>query len=132
MAPKSSRQRKQKPAVEQSSGPQQEPMRPVFRDTATNSGLESFPGWGEIYRRLKDEDYPQVVPPADPDDRDIDDHVFPNIRAAHLHIVGARTAVLPCSEIIEWILNHADTDARTIVNDQGRTIASFQPVDLEK
>jgi hypothetical protein len=78
-----------------------EPVRTIFKDTKSQINPQiSFPVWGEIYRRIREEDYPNLVPPSDPNRRNVDDIVFINIRRFFLHIVVARTPIITCSKTV--------------------------------
>lgn len=44
------------------------------------------------------------------DDKDINDHLFPNIRKLHLLSVEVRTMVLLFSQVIRWSIDHTNVD----------------------
>jgi len=58
--------------------------------------------------------------------------VFYNIRGSHLRIVVAKILIIPCSQAIKWVINHTDTKNKTNIKDEGRSISSCQPFELEK
>jgi hypothetical protein len=73
-------------------------MCPMFKNTkALINAQIPFPGWGEVYKIFREEDYLDIVPPSDLSMRNIDDLVFINIRRSHLHTIATRTLVMPCS-----------------------------------
>jgi hypothetical protein len=76
-------------------------VRPIFKDIeVVISPQATFLGWGDIYRKFMEEDYPYVIPPSDLANINIDSFVFSNIRRSHLHIVVSRTPVMPYFEAI--------------------------------
>jgi hypothetical protein len=108
-------------------------VRPIFKDIeALISPQATFPRWGDIYSKFREEDYLDVIPPSDPSIRNIDEFVFSNIRRSHLHIAVVRIPVMPYSKAIEWVIKYINTENKTIFNDEGRCIASFQQFELEK
>ena len=58
--------------------------------------------------------------------------MFYNIRGSHLRIVVAKILIIPCSQAIEWVIKNIDTKNKKNIKDEGRSIASFQPFELEK
>lgn len=64
---------------------------------------------------------------------DPDLEAYANIRISHLHNAVARPAILPCAEIMKWIVDHVNLDSRTIVNAAGRhKCLPFRDQDLEE
>jgi hypothetical protein len=47
-----------------------------------------------------------------------------------LHFVMAREPVMPCIELMEWVISHTKSQDCKIVNDQGECIGSFLPQDM--
>jgi len=91
-----------------------------------------FPRWSEVYRRFKEHEYHDIVPPSDPTMRNTNDLEFTNIKRCHLHTIATRTPIMPCLEDIEWVIMNTYIDNRTILNDEGRCIAYYQLSELEK
>jgi hypothetical protein len=48
------------------------------------------------------------------------------------HNINSRTPVLPCIEILGWIIDHADTMKCTINNAEGECVGVFLPVEVQK
>ena len=49
-----------------------------------------------------------------------------------LHNVATRTPTLPCSDVIQWRIQQTKADTRTIHDDVGNCIGSFQSIELER
>jgi len=64
--------------------------------------------------------------------RNVDDLVFTNIRRSRLHKISTRTPIMPCYEAIERVIKHTNVDIMTILNDEGRCVASYHGYELEK
>jgi hypothetical protein len=47
-----------------------------------------------------------------------------------LHSVASRAPVLPCVELMEWVINHTRAQECKIVNEKGECIGSFLPQDM--
>jgi hypothetical protein len=82
---------------------------PMFNDTETSTRSKMVvPHWGDLYRKMIQEDYQEFTPQNNSKIIILDDQVFPNIRRSYLHRVSFRTPVLPCIENLAWIIDHAD------------------------
>ena len=55
-----------------------------------------------------------------------------NIAKCGIHRAAARTPVLPCPDVIEWINQRVDHERRTIVNFKDKNLASYQATVLNK
>jgi hypothetical protein len=81
----------------------------TFGDTkATTWSNMMLSQWGDLLKRINQEDYLEFIPHNDPDVRALDDQVFPNIRRSCLHMIAFRTPIFPCIETLVWIIDHAD------------------------
>jgi hypothetical protein len=79
---------------------------PAFRDMEASIGTKAvFPHWRELFKKISREEFPEYIPHSDPDMRKLDDEVFPNIRLSYLHMVASRTPVLPCIELLQWLID---------------------------
>jgi len=53
--------------------------------------------------------------------------IYKNIIKSGLHRVAMKTPVLPCPDIIEWITRRIDHHYRSILNVEGKVVASYKP-----
>jgi hypothetical protein len=85
--------------------------------------------WGEIYQMFKQETYPELPLPSD--ETNPDARVYQVIKRSRIHKEAAKPIVMPRTEIISWLINHADVENRLIRNEKGKVITSFQPSSLD-
>jgi hypothetical protein len=105
---------------------------PAFGDTEASIGTKAvFPHWGEIFQKIKREEFPEYTPHNDPDMRKLDDEVFLNIQRSYLHMVARRTPVFPCIELLKWLIDHTDTQICLINDDNGECVRVFLPVEVQ-
>ena len=58
--------------------------------------------------------------------------IYKNIIKSGLHRATARTPVLPCPNVIEWITRRLDHERRTILNLEEKSVASYQATVLNQ
>jgi hypothetical protein len=107
--------------------PEEEPLRPIFKDTEDITGAQipfpgwgaqiPFPGWGDLYKIIHTKEYLGIIPQSDSNIRQADDMVFINIIKYCLHFVAVRMSIMSCSEAIDWIIFHANLRIMTILNE---------------
>jgi hypothetical protein len=50
---------------------------PAFGDTEASTGTKAvLPHWGELFKKISREEFPEYIPHNDPDMRKLDDEVF--------------------------------------------------------
>ena len=75
----------------------------------------------EIYRILKDENYPSILV----EDRD-NMEVYNNIQILELQMVVARPTTFPCANLFSWIFPRVNVNDHLINKiDETKVIASF-------
>jgi hypothetical protein len=52
--------------------------------------------------------------------------IYKNIIKFGLHWEATRTPVLPCPDVIEWIIQRVDHEKRAILNFEDKSVASYQ------
>jgi hypothetical protein len=104
----------------------------TFDNTKASTGSKVvIPHWGDLYRKINQEDYPGFTPHSNPDIRILDDQVFPNINRSYLNRMDFRTPVLPCIKILGWIIHHAYMVKCTINNAEGECVGVFLPIEVQ-
>jgi hypothetical protein len=74
----------------------------AFGDTeASTRSKVMLPQWGDLFKRIIREEYPEYIPYSDPNIRVLDDQVFPNIRRSYLHMVTSKTLVFLYIEVMK-------------------------------
>jgi hypothetical protein len=105
----------------------------AFCDTEISTRSKMvLPHWGDLYRKISQEDYPDFTPQRNPDVIMLDDQVFSNITRSYLHRVACRTLVFPCIKTLGWKIDHVDIVKCTINNAEGECISVFLPVEVQK
>ena len=80
----------------------------IYEDTKATIGVEPDYKWGEIYRVIANQD----VPNAGFEELTI----YSNIEKSALMKVATRPELLPCSEVIDWILSKVDVNTMILEN----------------
>lgn len=83
----------------------------------------------KLTKCVREDKYPEL--PLQPGEKNTDAGVYQTIRRSCLHKVAARPALMPCAEILSWLISHANVENRLIKDENGKAIASFQPSSLE-
>jgi hypothetical protein len=105
----------------------------AFGDTEESTGTKTtLPHWGELFKKISQEEFPEYIPHSDPDVRALDDQVFLNIRRSYLHMVARRTLMFPYIELLQWLIDHTDTHKCLINDDNGGCVGVFLPVEVQK
>jgi hypothetical protein len=105
---------------------------PAFGDIEASIRTKAvLPHWGELFQKIKWEEFPEYTPHSDPDMRKLDDEVFTNIQRSYLDMVASRNPVFPCIELLKWLIDHTDTQRCLINDDNGECVGVFLPVEVQ-
>jgi hypothetical protein len=99
----------------------------IEASTGTKAAL---PHWGELFKKISWEEFPNYIPHSDPDVRKLNDKVFPNIRRSYLHMVARITPLFPYVKLLKCLIDHTDTHKCLINNDNGRCVGVFLLVEV--
>ena len=116
----SKRQKKKAPMVEEQ--PKVEVVTKtehIYEDTQCVSGVEPEYKWDDIYRLISCREVPDMGLEEEP--------IYANIEKSAIMKVATGTELFPCSEVIGWILPHANTSSMIIGNVEGHGYAAFSP-----
>jgi hypothetical protein len=58
---------------------------------------------------------------------DISKEIYQNISKSRLFKAASKPLILPCPNVIEWLIRRTDHKRITIHNFEGKHVASFQP-----
>ena len=116
----SKRQRKKAPVVEEE--PEVEVVTKtecIYEDTKCIAGIEPKYQWWDVYRLITRREVPDIGLE--------EESIYANIERSALMKVATRPELLPCSEVIGWILPRADVTTMILddVNKQG--YAAYSP-----
>jgi hypothetical protein len=87
----------------------------------------TFPRWEEVFKKIKREEPLEYTPHSDPDTRNLNDEVLPNIHKDYLHMVASQSPVFPCIELLKWIIDHTDAQKCSINDENGECVRVFLP-----
>jgi hypothetical protein len=80
-----------------------------------------FQAFQSKYFQLLLQDYPST---------DLSKGIYKNISRSGLHRATTKTPVLPCLDVIEWMAQRIDHESITILNFEGKHVASYQDLEL--
>ena len=52
--------------------------------------------------------------------------VYQRIRDSGLHMIVSRPAILPCNDVVRWIIDHANVKDRSFNTSTGSQLANFR------
>jgi hypothetical protein len=106
---------------------------PVFGDIEESTRSKvMLPQWGDLFNRISQKEYLECIPHNNPNVRELDDQVFPNIQRSYLHMVAIRTPVFPSIEDLKWIIDHIDAHKCLINDENARCVGVFVPTEVQK
>ena len=91
----------------------------IYEDMKAITGDEPNFKWVHMFHMLKE----NKVPEAGLDDL----AMYENILRSGITKVGTRPEILPCAEVIGWILPRVDTTGMIINDEENKGVASFSP-----
>jgi Txe/YoeB family toxin of Txe-Axe toxin-antitoxin module len=80
--------------------------------------------WNTLFQEFQTKEF-QVFLQYDPSTKLIKG-IYKNIAKSGLHREAAKTRVLLCSDVIEWMTQRIDHESRTILNFEDKNVASYQ------
>ena len=86
--------------------------------------------WNTLFQAFQYKEF-QVIFQGDPN-IEMRKEIFKNISRSRLHQETDKTQVLPSPYVIEWITQRIDHERRTIVNFEGKHVASYQALVLDQ
>lgn len=95
-------------------------------DTTYHTRESKCQNLGDIYRIVKDEDYPKpmeriVTEGSDDQPREEDEDCF----VSTCHTFATKPKVLSYYDMARWVFDHINMETKIVVNDGGLTIALF-------
>ena len=96
----------------------------MFTDTECQVDKKVVFTWNTLFQEFQNKEF-QVLLQDDPS-TELSRSIYKNIAKSRLHRATARTPVLPCPDMIEWITRGLDHDSRTILNFKDKNVANYQ------
>jgi hypothetical protein len=105
---------------------------PDSGDTEASIGAKiAFPSSEEIFKKILKEEPLEYTQHSDPNTRKLDNEVLPNICKSYLHMVVSRYPVIPCIELLKWIIDHIDAKKCFINDDNNECVGVFLPSEVQ-
>ena len=80
--------------------------------------------WNSLFQAFQDKDFQILL--QDDVSTELSKEVYKNIIKYELHRATVKTLVLPCSDVIEWIMRKIDHQHRSILNYEGKIVDSYK------
>ena len=96
----------------------------IFADTECKVDKKVTYTWKYLFQAFQDKDFLMLL--QDDVSTKISNEVYRNIIKYGLHRAIVKTLVPPCPYIIEWITRKIDNQHRSILNYEGKSVASYK------
>ena len=102
----------------------------TFIDTMCRVDKKVVFTWNTLFQAFQNKEF-QVLLQDDPS-IELSKGIYKNIAKSGLHQATARTPVLPCPDVIEWITRRVDHERRTILKFKDKNVARYQATVLNQ
>ena len=96
----------------------------AFTDTECRVDKKTTFKWNNLCQSFQTKDI-KVLLQDDPS-TEISKGIYKSISKYGLHRAAAKTPVLPCTDVIEWMTQRIDHESRTILKFEDKHVASYQ------
>jgi hypothetical protein len=96
----------------------------IFADTKCRVDKKVTYTWNSLFQAFQDKDFLMLL--QDYVSTELRKEVYRHINKSWLHRPGVKTLVLPCPDVIEWITRKIDHHHRSIINYEGKSVASYK------
>ena len=94
----------------------------IFADTECRVDKKVSYTWSSLFQAFQDKEFLMLL--HDDVSTELSKEVYRNIIKSRLHRVAVKTLVLTCVDVIEWITRKVDHQHRSILNHEGKSMAS--------
>ena len=102
----------------------------AFTDTDCRVDNKISFRWNNLFQAFQYKEF-QVLLQDDPS-IELSKGIYKNISRSRLHRAVAKTPLLPCLDVIEWMNQRIDHERRTILNFEEKDVASTQALMLNQ
>lgn len=88
--------------------------------------------WKSIYNLIEVEEPDEVSEEATADSTNKSEASLKDLTDSYLHRITAKEKILPCTDVVRWVVEEIPVSNRTFFIVDGRIFGSFQPDDLRK
>ena len=96
----------------------------IFADTKCRVDKKVSYTWNYLFQAFQDKEFLMLL--QDDASPEISKEVYQNIIKSWLHKVAVKTPILPSRDVIEWITRKIDHQHRSILNYEGKSVASYK------
>ena len=97
----------------------------IFSDIECKADKKVCYTWTSLFQAFQDKEF--VVLLQNDANTKLSREIYRNIIKSWLHRAVMKTPVLPCPDIIKWITRRIDHQHRSILNIEGKVVASYKP-----
>ena len=96
----------------------------IFVDTECKADKKVCYTWNSFFHAFQDKEFLMLL--HNDASTKMSKEIYRNIIKSGLHRVAMKTLVLPCLDVIEWITRKDDHQHRSILNFEGKVVASYK------
>ena len=97
----------------------------IFSDTECKADKKVCYTWTSLFQEFKDKEF--VVLLQNDTRTELSKEIYKNIIKSGLHKATVKTHVLPCLDVVEWIMRKIDHQHRSILNVEEKVVANYKP-----
>ena len=97
----------------------------IFTDTECKVDKKVCYTWTSLFQAFQDKEFTMLF--ENDANTELSKEIYQNIIKSWLHRAAMKTPILPCPDVIEWITRKIDHQHRSILNFEGKIVASYKP-----
>ena len=97
----------------------------IFTDTECKADKKVCYTWTYLFQAFPDKEFTMLL--QNDASIELSKEIYQNIIKLGLHRAAMKTPILPCLDVIEWITKNIDHQHRSILNFEGKIVASYKP-----
>ena len=97
----------------------------IFMDTECKANKKVCYTWTSLFQAFHNKEFTVLL--ENDASTELRKKIYQNIIKSGLHRVAMKTPILPCPDVIEWITKKIDHQHRSILNFEGKIVASYKP-----
>ena len=96
----------------------------IFADTECKIDKKVCYTWTSLLQAFQEKEFLMLL--QDDATTELSKDIYRNIIKSGLHRAAMKTLILPCLNVIEWITRKVDHQHRSILNFEGKIVASYK------
>ena len=102
----------------------------IFTDTECKANKKVCYTWTALFQAFLDKEFNVLL--QNDASTELNKEIYQNNIKSGLHRAAMKTLILPCPDVIEWITRKVDHQHRSILNFEGKVVASYKPSVINK